>query len=90
MEDIICSLNIGLNCLHRKEFARRDLLECSGMENVIYTRHSISDRAWVSDIANVKLDLLRSIRMLCLQHMPHVILFLLIAAENADLPDISL
>lgn len=58
------------------------------MEYVVNTRHGVSQRLWVSDIANVEFDFVGIIRVLSLEFMAHIILLLLIAGKDADLANI--
>ena len=58
------------------------------MENVVHTRHSVGHRTRIPHIADIKLDLFSMVRESCLKVMPHIILLLLITAEDANLADV--
>ena len=84
VEHIVRSDDIGLDGLHGEELAGRNLLQSSGVENVVNTRHGILDRLGIANISDVELHLLGSLRMLGLKLMAHIILLLLIPGEDAD------
>ena len=65
------------------KFARRHLLECCGVKDVIYPAHGSSHAARISHIANVELELGMVIAL------AHVILLFLIAAEYANFRNFS-
>ena len=60
------------------------------MENVVYPVHRVLHASEVAHVADVELDLVGRIRALGLELVAHVVLFLLVAAENADFADIRL
>ena len=88
IQHIVRADDIGLHGLHREELAAGHLLERRGMEHVIHAHHRILQRALVAHIADVKLDLIRHLRHPRLEIVPHVVLLLLVARENADLADV--
>ena len=90
MKNIICPLDICLHSLHWKKFTGGNLLQSGCMEDVVHTRHGISNGARISDISHIEFDLLGVIRMLCLKFMPEIILFFLITRKDANLSDVSL
>ena len=84
VQHIISTDDVGLDGLHGEELAGRNLLQSSSMEDVINTRHSITDRLRIADITDVELDLASSLRVLCLKLMTHIVLLLLITGEDAN------
>ncbi len=60
------------------------------MENVVHSVHGIFDARQVAHVADVELDLVGRLGALGLELVAHVVLFFLVAAENADFADISL
>ena len=84
VQHIISTDDVSLNGLHREELTGRNLLQSSGMENVINTGHCITDGLRVTDIADVELHLFGILRMLSLKLMAHIILLFLVTRENAD------
>ena len=60
------------------------------MEDVVHTLHGIVKGAFVADIADVELYLACHLRHTCLEVVTHIILFLLIAGEDADLANVGL
>ena len=90
MQDIVRANDVSLNSLHWEEFAGRDLLQCSGMENVVNTRHSVLDGLRIADITDIELDFLSRFWVLSLKLMAHIILLFLIARENADFLEVRI
>ena len=82
--------HIGLHCFDREEFAGRNLLQCCRVENIVDTMHSILHRLKISNIPNVKFNLVACFRELCLIFMAHIVLFFLISGKDTDLSDISI
>jgi len=64
---------------HKEKLATRDLLEGSGVEDVIGTWHGSPATFEVAYIANVKLDFVGHIRIVDLVFVAHIVLFLFIA-----------
>ena len=60
------------------------------MENVVDPRHGILARLQIAHIADIELDLVGHLRESRLIFVAHIVLFLLVAAENAYLPDIGI
>ena len=60
------------------------------MENVVDLWHGILARLQIAHIADIELDLVGDIGIFGLILVPHIVLFLLVAAENAYLPDIGI
>ena len=85
MEHVVGTDDIGADSFHREELTGRHLFEGRSMEYVVNTRHGVSQRLWVSDIANVEFDFVGIIRVFSLEFMAHIVLFLLIAGKDADL-----
>ena len=90
VQDVIGTDDVGLDSLHGEELAGRNLLQCSGMENVVNAGHSVTDGLRVADIADVELDLLGSVRVLGLKLMAHIVLLLLITREDANLLQVGI
>ena len=88
MEDVVRPLDIGFDRLHGEKLAGGNLLEGRRVPDIIDAGHGIRDRPRIPDIADVELDLGGRLRVRCLQDMAHVILLLLIAGEDTDLPDV--
>ena len=59
------------------------------MEYIVNAFHGVFQGALVANVANVELDLVGYLRHTYLEIVTHVVLLLLIAAENADFTDIS-
>ena len=89
MEHIVRTFNICLHSLHWEKLTRRDLFEGSCMEDIIHTRHSISNRSRISYIPNIKLHFGSIVRVFCLEFMSHIILFLFISGKDTDLSNIG-
>ena len=70
-----------LHGLHGVELARRDLLQGGGMEDVIGSLHRIPESVGAAHVSDVELQLVAAVQV------PHVVLLLLVAAEDADLGD---
>ena len=77
-------LNLGSHCLTREKFARRHLLQCSGMKDMIYPDHHVVHRPFVAYVADVEFDF----RVLVL--MPHIVLLLFVLPEDPDLFDLPI
>ena len=60
------------------------------MEYVVHAAHRALERGPVAHVADVEFDLARDLRIIGLVLMPHVVLLLLVARENADLLDVCL
>ena len=90
VQNIVRTDDVGLNGLHGEELAGRNLFQSGSVEDVVNTGHSILDGLRVADIADVKLDLASSLRMLGLKFVAHIILLLLVTRENADFLQIGI
>ena len=82
-ENIVRALHIGPHSLHREELAARDLLQRRSREYIVHSAHRDVDALAVANIPDVELYLR------VLQHVPHVVLLLLVPREDADLPDVA-
>ena len=80
---------VGLDGLHREEFAARDLLEGGGVEDVVDALHGVFEGALIADVTNIELDLVRHFRHAGLEVVAHVVLLLFIAGEDADFADVG-
>ena len=90
VQHIISTDDVGLDGLHGEELAGRDLLQSSSMEDVINTRHSVTDRLRIADIPDVELYLLGGVGMLGLKLVAHIVLLLLVTGEDADFLQIGI
>ena len=89
-EHVVRTEHVGLDCLQREELATGHLLERRRMENVVHPVHRVLDAREVAHVADVELDLVGHFRHLDLELVAHVVLFFLVAAENANLANIRL
>ena len=85
VEDVIGADDIGLDGLHGEELAGGDLLQGSGVEDVVHAGHGVLDGLGIPDIADVELDLLGGLRVPGLELVAHIVLLLLVPGEDADL-----
>ena len=90
VKNVVRADDVGLDGLHREKLAARDLLEGGGVEDVVHAAHRALQRGPVAHVADVEFDLARDLRIIGLVLMPHVVLHLLVAREDADLLDVSL
>ena len=81
--------HIRLHRLHREELAAGHLLQRCSVEHIVHALHGIVQCALVTHVADVELNLVGHLWHTCLEVMTHIILFLLIAGEDADLTDIG-
>ena len=82
-EHIVRALHIGPHSLHWEELAARNLLQCRSRENIVHAAHRHIHALLVAHVADEELNLR------VLQHVPHVVLLLLVPREDADLPDVA-
>lgn len=75
--------SVGAERFHREELARGDLLQRSCVEDEVHTSDGVADSSSIPNVSNVEAQLWVPVRF------PHVVLLLLIAAEDADLGDVS-
>ena len=80
---VLGALHVGARRLHREELARGNLLKSGGGEDVVHAAHGDVHGLLVANVADVELDLG------VLQPVTHVVLLLLVAGEDADLPDVA-
>ena len=80
--------HVGPRGLHREELARGHLLQRGCGEHVVRPAHRHVNRAPVTHVADVELHLPGPLRVLRLEVVAHVVLLLLVAREDADLPDV--
>ena len=59
------------------------------MEHIVHALHGVFQRALVAHVANVKFDLVGHFGHTRLKIMTHVVLFLLVATEDADFADVG-
>ena len=85
VQHVVRALDVRLDGLHREKFAGRHLLERRRVENIVDARHRVAHRLQVAHVADIELDLAGAVGILRLQLVAHVVLFLFIARENADL-----
>ena len=84
VQDIVRADDVRLHGLHREELAGGHLFQRCRVEDVVDAGHGIPDGLRVAHVADVESNFLRCFRMFSLQFMPHVVLFLLIAREDAN------
>jgi len=82
--NIVRAEDVGLGRLERVELAGRDLLERRGGEAVVDPFECVANRGVVADVADVELQLA------VVELLPHVVLLLLVAGQNANLFDFGL
>ena len=58
------------------------------MEHKIYSFHCIFERAPVTDVTDVEINLVGNFRHPCLKIVTHIVLSILVAGENADFSNI--
>ena len=85
VEDVVGTDDVGLNRLHGEELAGGDLLQGSGVEDVVHAGHGVLDGLGVADITDVELDLLGGLRVPGLELVAHIVLLLFVPGEDADL-----
>ena len=85
VQHIIGADDVGLNSLHGEELAGGDLLQSSGVEDVVHAGHGVLDGLGVADITDIELDLLCGLRVPGLELVAHIILLLFVPGEDADL-----
>ena len=85
VEDVVRADDVGLNGLHGEELAGGDLLQGSGVEDVVHAGHGVLDGLGVADIADIELDLLGGLRVPGLELVAHIVLLLFVPGEDADL-----
>ena len=84
VQDVVRADDVRLHGLHREELAGGHLFQRCRVEDVVDAGHGILDGLRVAHVADVESNFLRCLRMFSLQFMPHVVLFLLIAREDAN------
>ena len=89
VEDVVCADHVGLDGFHREELAGRDLLEGGRMEDVVHAAHGHLEGGFVADVADVEFDLVGDTGVHRLVFVTHVVLFFLVAGENADFLDVG-
>ena len=89
VEHVVGALDVGLDRLHREEFAARHLLERRRVEDVVHPGHGVGHRARIAHVADVKFDLSGAVGVPRLQLVAQVVLLLLVAREDADLTDVG-
>ena len=85
VKDVVRADDIGLDGLHGEELAGGDLLQGSGVEDVVHAGHGVLDGLGIPDIADIELDLLCSLRVPGLKLVAHIVLLLFVPGEDADL-----
>lgn len=83
IEDVFRPQHIGLHCLQRVELAGRDLLQRRRLKDIIDALHGRHDAGRVTHIADIKFQLGIG------EIDAHILLLLLIPAEDPDLFDIG-
>ena len=90
VQHIVGAGDVGADGLHREELAGRHLLERRRVENIVHAGHGVPHRLRVAHIADVEFDLFGALRMPGLKLVPHIVLFLFVTGENADLLQIRI
>jgi len=85
VKDVVGTDDVGLDGLHGEELAGGDLLQGSGVEDVVHAGHGVLDGLGVADIADIELDLLGGLRVPGLELVAHIVLLLFVPGEDADL-----
>ena len=80
---IFSALDVGARGFHREELARGNLFKGRCGEHVVHAAHRDVNGLLVAHVADVELDLG------VLKPVTHVVLFLLVAREDADLLDVA-
>ena len=88
IQRVVRTDHIRLHRLHGEKLAGGDLFQRGSMEHIVHALHRIFQCALVAHVADVELHLMRHFRHTRLEVMTHIILFLLIAAEDTNLPDV--
>ena len=88
LQHVVRADDIGLHGLHREKLAARHLLQRRGVEDIIDPSHRRLQRRLAPHVSNIELDLIGILGIPRLILMPHIILLLLIPAEDPYLPDI--
>lgn len=89
-QNVFRAEDIGLDGLDGEKLTGRHLLQSRRMEYVIDAVHGVAHGPDIAHIADVELDLFGDFGHFCLKFMAHIVLFLLIARKDADLPDVRL
>ena len=88
-EHVVGAHHVGAHSLHGEELTAGHLFERRGMKNIIHPAHRAFHTVGVANVADVKAQLARQLRMGLLDLMAHVVLLFFIAAENADFADVG-
>ena len=86
---IVGAFYIRTHSLHRVEFARGYLLQCGRREDIIDSVHCEIYSLTVAYISNIEFYFVRNVRTISLKEVAHVILFLLVAREDTNFPDVG-
>ena len=84
-DHVVGTDHVGLYSFHRIELTGRNLFQSCCVEDIVNTLESPFDRMIISDITDIELQFLTCFGPLCLILMTHVILFLFITGNDADL-----
>jgi len=84
-QHVVRADDIGLDRLHGEELAARHLLERRRVEDVVHARHHVTARLEIAHVADIELDLVGDLGVAHLILVAHIVLLLLVAAEDADL-----
>ena len=89
IQGVVRTNHIRLHSFHREELARGHLLQGCCMEHIVHALHRILQRALVAHVTDVELNLVRHFRHPRLEVVTHIVLLLLVAAEDTYLTDVS-
>lgn len=89
MQDVVRADDVGADSLHGEELAGGNLLEGGGVEDVVHAVHGVAHALGVADVSDEEAHLGGELRGPLLQAVTHIVLFLLVAREDADLGQVG-
>ena len=89
VQDVVRADDVGSHGLHGEELAGGNLLQGGGVEDVVHAVHGVAHALGVADVADEEAHLGGELGGLLLQAVAHVVLFLLVAGEDADFGQIG-
>ena len=88
IQGIVRTDDIRLHSLHGEELATGHLLQGSGMKDVVHSLHCIVKRTLVAYVTDIELDLACHLWHSGLEVVTHIVLLLLVAAEDTNLANV--